>query len=1012
MNAASTLRRMKRLLAVLATLGIITAACTPSETEPTTTATTTTSAPAGTTTTTTEPHDHNGFYLMLLWHQHQPLYPKDAEGIVTRPWVRVHATKDYYDMAALSEEFPRVKVTFNLTPVLLLQLEALVNGTKDRYWVTTEVPADQLGDTEKQYLLDRFFDANPLVIARFPRYQELADKRTAGAPFTTDDFRDLQVLFNLAWIDPDFLAEEPLASLVAKGSGFTEEDKTVVLNEQMKIIKSVIPEYTKLWNEGLIEVTTTPLAHPILPLLVDSNLATVGDPAGIAPKHRFVAIADAEEQVRRGLDEAERLLGRRPTGMWPGEGAVAQLAMPIFQAQGVRYVATGETVLAPSLGIGTFTRNAEGTVQEADQLYRPWNAVLKDPPPIAMFFRDQVLSDQIGFQYSGMSAGDAVADFMDRLQNAKDQLTAEGATGPHVVSVILDGENAWENYPNDGKEFLRGLYGALQDADWVTTVTPSEYLDAFGDTVDGLQSVYPGAWFSSNYATWIGEQEEADGWDYLWQARHDYLAAEQSGTVLQDALDAAYEKLLFAEGSDWFWWFGSDQSSGDDLYFGGAFRELIGQMYDALGEPRPEYVGVPIIPETPIFASPSPDGLLSVRVDGSLGDWTGAGVFSGDTTLMYGFDKQNLYLRVDLSAAAAPFDVYLSTPGADTRRGAALDGALLGFGANAMIRWDPADPKHVALATSLPPLGSDQGLETEELAAATAGSTIEMAIPLDRLGTLQVGDTILARVVQNDELSPAGPAALQVPDISDVEPVIDVEDPVGDDHGPGTYTYPLDSVFIPGSYDITHFQVGTSGEDLVFTFDVDAPVYNSWGSPNGLSIQTFDVYIDKDPGAGTGARALLDGRNASLADGWEYGVTIEGWYPAIYVAQPDGTTEETTPTFKVIVIGDKGRVIARVPRVLFGDGDPADWAYAAIVMSQEGYPAAGVRRVRNVDPEAAQWRIGGGPDDVNHTRILDVVWPVEGVQEQMLSDYPPATGVTIDELGPDDFGTVPLLTAS
>jgi carbohydrate-binding DOMON domain-containing protein len=321
---------------------------------------------------------------------------------------------------------------------------------------------------------------------------------------------------------------------------------------------------------------------------------------------------------------------------------------------------------------------------------------------------------------------------------------------------------------------------------------------------------------------------------------------------------------------------------------------------------------------------------------------------------------------------------------------------------------------HASLATSLPPLGSDEAPETEAIPAGAKGSSVEIAIPLEQLGTLQVGDTVLAKVLRDDTFTPSAPAALQVPDISDVEPVVDVDDPTGDDHGPGMYTYPLDPVFIPGSYDITHFQVGTSGEDLVFTFDVDAPIYNAWGSPNGLSIQTFDVYIDKDPGAGTGARELIDGRNASLpdGDGWEYGVTIEGWYPAIYVAQPDGTTEETTPTFKVIIIVDKGRVIARVPKSLFGDGDPADWGYAAMVFSQEGYPAAGVRRIRNVDPEAAQWRIGGGADDVNHTRILDLVWPDAGVQEQMLSEYPTATGASVDDLGPDDFGTVPLLAAN
>jgi carbohydrate-binding DOMON domain-containing protein len=253
---------------------------------------------------------------------------------------------------------------------------------------------------------------------------------------------------------------------------------------------------------------------------------------------------------------------------------------------------------------------------------------------------------------------------------------------------------------------------------------------------------------------------------------------------------------------------------------------------------------------------------------------------------------------------------------------------------------------------------------------------------------------------------------VQVPDISDVETVVAVADPEGDDHGPGTYTYPLDGVFAAGSYDLTNFTVGTSGDDLVFTFEVLAPIQNPWNSPRGFSIQTFDVYVDTDPGAGTGARLLLPGRNAALeADqGWEYALTLEGWDPALYVAAADGTSEETKPTFRVAVNGDKGQVIARLPRALFGDGEPARWGYAVAVLSQEGFPSSGVRRVRDVQPAAEQFRIGGGTGGVNETRIMDALFPDAGVQEDLLTDRPDVGGASLDDLGPDDFGFVPLVT--
>ena len=196
----------------------------------------------------------------------------------------------------------------------------------------------------------------------------------------------------------------------------------------------------------------------------------------------------------------------------------------------------------------------------------------------------------------------------------------------------------------------------------------------------------------------------------------------------------------------------------------------------------------------------------------------------------------------------------------------------------------------------------------------------------------------------------------------------------------------------------------------MFGFDVDAPISNPWGSPAGYSIQTFDIYVDTDPGAGTGARLLLPGRNAVLQDGngWEYALTLEGWDPALYLADAAGKTEETKPTFKMFA-DPGGRITARLPRELLADGDPATWGYAVVLMSQEGFPSAGVRRVRDILPVAEQWRGGGAPDDANHTRIFDVLHPDAGVQEELLGDYESA--VSLNGLSPDDYPQVPLANA-
>ncbi len=364
-------------------------------------------------------------YVAIIWHQHQPVYFKDpVTGIYERPWVRVHAAKDYLDMAAILKQYPQIHTTFNLTPSLIRQLDDIASGAKDLYWVVAEISADKLSEEQKLFVLDRFFDINPSIIARFPRYQELSQMRGEDAlqTWTPQDFRDLQVLFNLAWTDPDWLAEEPLASLVAKGRDFNEGDKATVFAEHLRLVREVIPLHAEMQRSGQIEITMTPFAHPILPLLVDSDLARIAMPDADLPS-RLVYGQDAVAQVELGVQLYQQHFDISPRGMWPAEGSVAQQVVSMVAKAGIQWIASDEDVLAGSLAeIIDFTRDNNDTVQQANVLYQPYAVQGARGDPVAIIFRDHLLSDKVGFEYSGMPGVLAATDFIGRLDAIRTQL--------------------------------------------------------------------------------------------------------------------------------------------------------------------------------------------------------------------------------------------------------------------------------------------------------------------------------------------------------------------------------------------------------------------------------------------------------------------------------------------------------------------------------------------------------------------------------------------------------------
>ena len=541
----------------------------------------------------------------IVWHQHQPKYLKDLEtGEYLEPWVRLHAIKDYYDMVAILEEFPAIHFTVNLTPVLLTQLEEVIAGYEsgggtDRYLRMTLKDAATLTDDDKLFLLTHFFNANwDNMINVWPRYKALKDMKLgdssalltqSAAAFTEQDWRDLQVWFNLAWFDPDFQERDitlpngktvTVKHLIAKERGFTESDKREIADAQIAIMKNVVAVHRKLQDDGRIEVITTPFYHPILPLLCDTGLARKATRGIALPGAPFRYPDDARRQVKLAADYYEGLFGRKPSGMWPGEGAVAQEIVGMVADGGFSWMASDDQILQYSLGARQLTpeqRYAMHWVADGDKR-------------VAMIFRDHRLSDDVGFNYSRMDGVEAANSMIRSLSAIGERL--EGVGESAVVPIVLDGENAWEWFRHDGKEFFRSWYDQMSRASWIRTVTVSEYL-AEHPPVSSIPTLWAGSWISHDLTTWIGEPEENQAWEYLARVRGD-LAPELASRGGDPAVARAYDEMLAAEGSDWFWWYGSDQTSPNEGEFDRIFRGTLANVYTLIGKEAPQFLAEPV----------------------------------------------------------------------------------------------------------------------------------------------------------------------------------------------------------------------------------------------------------------------------------------------------------------------------------------------------------------------------------------------------------------------------------
>jgi alpha-amylase/alpha-mannosidase (GH57 family) len=609
--------------------------------------------------------------LVMLWHMHQPQYRDPATGRYLLPWTRLHALKDYWGMVKVLEEFPGVHATFNFVPLLAEQIEEYASGKFSEPWFETAfAPAESLTPLQKREVLERAFQVNDLLLQRWRRFQELKSYVSSGgteacvAFFTAQDWCDLQVLSQLAWMDEECLAKDvAIAALRAKGKNFTEDDKAILRKKQQELLAAVLPEYRRAAERGQIEVSTTPYYHPILPLLCDTDIARVANPSTRLPQPAFRYPEDAREQLVRARQFHERVFGRPPVGLWPSEGSVSDQALDIAKELGFKWFATDEGVLGRTRNIG-FWRDTSGYPQNGPELYIPWR-LKRGEREMTGFFRDHYLSDLIGFVYSRMGPEAAAEDLYRRIRAIGDH-QPQGRTA--TVSLILDGENAWEYYPGNGREFLRQFYRRVEKDAEVRALTVTEAVEATPNP-PCLEGIFPASWIYANFDVWIGDAEDVRAWELLREAREAYERAANPGEPENPSeskkgdLKRAYRAILAAEGSDWTWWFGPEHASVNDAEFDELYRKHLKEVYTALGEQAPNSLAYPI-KRAPVRARREPpSSYLDVKVDGresSYFEWLGAGLYSmerhgaamhghdfifGD--FHYGFGPKNFYVRVD-----------------------------------------------------------------------------------------------------------------------------------------------------------------------------------------------------------------------------------------------------------------------------------------------------------------------------------------------------------------------------
>ncbi len=531
--------------------------------------------------------------VIFYWHMHQPFYRDANDGNYHLPWVYLHAMKEYTDMAVVLAQVKGARAVVNYVPSLTAQLDeysqnihAYLNGTASTMHdplLDALVAAPPYSETQRAFLLQSCFRLeHSNNLHRYPAYGRLWDlaehcRTHPDQAYLSDDyFSDLMVWYHLGWLAETSRETHYVARrLFEKARGFTLQDRRDLLSLIAALIAEVPMLYCALHDKGVIELSTTPYAHPIIPLMLDFNTARETVPDAMIPARAYPhATARAVEHIELAQASHRDYFGHAAAGCWPAEGAVSDATLGLLADADFDWCATGEGILHHSLAC-----NVREDAPEA--LYQPWLSG-DGERRLPCFFRDDHLSDLIGFQYKTWDTYDAVANFMHELSQIRER--TQGMDAP-VVSIIMDGENAWEHYYHNGIPFLTALYQAVaNDANYRMT-TFSDYLTTCPPPAR-LESLTAGSWVYGNLSTWIGDRAKTKGWELLIDAKVAYDAAIDA--LDKTAQDAAAEQLRICEGSDWFWWFGDYNPSGVVQDFDRLYRQHLRKLYALLGLSSPE----------------------------------------------------------------------------------------------------------------------------------------------------------------------------------------------------------------------------------------------------------------------------------------------------------------------------------------------------------------------------------------------------------------------------------------
>lgn len=525
---------------------------------------------------------------------HQPEYSEPMGGIYQLPWTYLHSIKDYVDMAWHLENIPDASAVVNFTPTLLeqiadynQQLKGRFKGTsclRDPLLLALDSPVQPSSIEERRRLISDCLRLNhERLVKPYPGFVKAAEMARWALEdndrliyLNNECLIDMLVWYHIAWLGESVKRNDVrIQALMKKGRHFNFHDRRQLMIVIGELIDGIIPRYKKLAESGRVELSVTPYAHPIVPLMIDIGSTLDAMPDAHLPEH--TSYPDGEQRANWHMEEGirvfESFFGFRPAGCWPSEGGVSKATLALIERHGFKWTASGENVLRNSLRHSGLDENV---------IHRPYHMSGHE---LACFFRDDGLSDLIGFTYTDWAADDAVSDFVHHLENIHANNKEDT---DKVVSVILDGENAWEYYSYNGFYFLQSLYRRLASHPDIELTTFSACMQKHAVNPAELPEMIAGSWVYGTFSTWIGDPDKNRAWDLLIEAKQAYDAVLAKQSFEPETLAAIERQLAICEGSDWFWWFGDYNSADSVSDFDRLYRLHLSNLYQMLGLQVPQ----------------------------------------------------------------------------------------------------------------------------------------------------------------------------------------------------------------------------------------------------------------------------------------------------------------------------------------------------------------------------------------------------------------------------------------